>query len=123
MPEGKKGLYASLEGKYYDLLDWLDTKGIPVYSVVDWIEDKNIPSFPVAVLFSFLVLILVGWLVLGLVAPGKATLSVSVFDESLSPVSNVEVSASTASGGTIGPELTDASGVASITVPMNEEIP
>ena len=122
MPEGKKGLYASLEGKYYDLLDWLDTKGIPVYSVVDWIEDKNIPSFPVAVLFSFLVLILVGWLVLGLVAPGKATLSVSVFDESLSPVSNVEVSASTASGGTIGPELTDASGVASITVPMNEEI-
>jgi len=42
-------LYYKIEDKWYDLLDWIEAKGVPVYSVVDPIEDAGIPSLPVFV--------------------------------------------------------------------------
>ncbi len=29
---------------WYDFLDWLEDRGIPIYKLVDWLEDRGIPS-------------------------------------------------------------------------------
>jgi hypothetical protein len=53
---GLKNIYSSIEEKYYDLMDYLDNKGIPVYKVIDFFESRNIPSFPLAIIFVLMVL-------------------------------------------------------------------
>ncbi|MEM4261606.1 MAG: Ig-like domain-containing protein [Candidatus Diapherotrites archaeon] len=87
----QKGFYESLEDKYYDLLDYLDSKGLPVYKAVDWLESKNIPSFPVVLASVFLVLVLVFFLFSSFFA--NAEVSVLVKDQEGNPVSNVLVAA------------------------------
>ncbi|MEM4710042.1 MAG: carboxypeptidase regulatory-like domain-containing protein, partial [Candidatus Diapherotrites archaeon] len=87
----QKGFYESLEDKYYDLLDYLDSKGLPVYKAVDWLESKNIPSFPVVLASVFLVLVLVFFLFSSFFA--NAEVSVLVKDQEGNPVSNVLVGA------------------------------
>lgn len=48
-----KQAYFKIEDKYYDLMDWLESKGIPVYKYfVEPIEKRGIPSFPVAVFLA-----------------------------------------------------------------------
>lgn len=53
---GLKEIYASLEEKYYNLMDKLDETGIPVYKVIDFFESKNIPTFPLFILLILVVL-------------------------------------------------------------------
>ena len=58
-----ENFYYGLEDRYYAVLDWLESKGLPVYKVIDPI-DEVIPSFA---LFSLVVLLLVlgvAWLLL-----------------------------------------------------------
>src|SRR3989338_4114390 len=58
-----ENFYYSMEDRYYAVLDWLESKGLPVYKVIDPI-DEVIPSFA---LFSLVVLLLVlgvAWLLL-----------------------------------------------------------
>ena len=43
------GVYTKLEDKYFDVLDALDKKGIPIYNYSDFFENKGIPSFVVTV--------------------------------------------------------------------------
>ncbi len=43
------GFYTKLEDKYFDVLDALDKKGIPVYAYSDFFENKGIPSFVVTI--------------------------------------------------------------------------
>ena len=57
-----KGFYYAMEDKWYDLLDALDKKQIPVYKIVDPI-DKVIPSFLLFLLVSLFVIILLAYLI------------------------------------------------------------
>ncbi len=49
-------VYTGLEDKYYNLLDFLDAKGMPVYAYNDFLEDKGVPSFPFTVAILFLLI-------------------------------------------------------------------
>ncbi len=83
-------IYNKAEDKYFDLLDFLDGKGIPVYTYSDFFENKGIPSFVVTISLILLLLIAVtviltyqgpdvGQLTLSLKdADGKALTGVSV---------------------------------------------
>ncbi|MBR9707741.1 MAG: carboxypeptidase regulatory-like domain-containing protein [Candidatus Diapherotrites archaeon] len=50
-------LYYKIEDGYYNLLDTLEDKGVPIYNAVDAIEDKGVPSLPV---FALLTLVILG---------------------------------------------------------------
>jgi len=54
---GLKDIYLKIEDKWFDLLDFLDDKGLPVYTAIDPLEKKGIPSLPVF-LSSLIVIIL-----------------------------------------------------------------
>ena len=56
--ETLSGSYAALEDKYYNLLDFLDSKGVPVYAYNDFLEEKGIPAFPFTV--AILLVLVVG---------------------------------------------------------------
>ena len=94
--ETVKGWYFSLEDRYYGLLDWLDSKGIPVYSVVDPIESAGIPSMPVMIVLFLAVLFLIAWLLfgatLGGLFAGDGTVSVLVQDNQATGIKNAIVS-------------------------------
>src|SRR3989344_5821480 len=51
-----KEFYYKLEDKYYDILDSLDAKGVPVYKIVDPIEAAGFPSFPIVSLLLLIIL-------------------------------------------------------------------
>ncbi len=53
---GLKEVYSAIETKYYNFMDAIDEKGIPVYKAIDFVESKSIPSFPLAVIFFVLIL-------------------------------------------------------------------
>jgi len=42
-------IYYKIEDKWFDLLDWLEAHGIPVYKIIDPLEKRGIPSLPVFV--------------------------------------------------------------------------
>ena len=44
---GLKEAYLKIEDKWFDFLDFLDDKGIPVYTLIDPLEKNGIPSMPV----------------------------------------------------------------------------
>ena len=83
-------IYNKAEDKYFDLLDFLDGKGLPVYTYSDFFENKGIPSFVVTISIILLLLIAmtvvltyqgpnVGQLTLSLKdADGKALTGVSI---------------------------------------------
>ncbi len=54
--------YTKLEDKYFNALDFLEEKGLPVYAYSDFFEEKGIPSFIVTIVILMLILamILVG---------------------------------------------------------------
>ncbi|MDD3159876.1 MAG: carboxypeptidase-like regulatory domain-containing protein [Candidatus ainarchaeum sp.] len=49
-------IYTKIEDKYFDVLDALEAKGLPVYKYSDFFEDKGIPSLVVT--FAIFVLLL-----------------------------------------------------------------
>ncbi|MFH0906476.1 MAG: hypothetical protein V1824_04020 [archaeon] len=51
-----KDIYYRLEDKYFQFLDFLDSKGIKIYKVIDPLEKKGIPTFAV---FSIIILALI----------------------------------------------------------------
>ncbi len=55
---GIRDFYYSIEDKYYDFLEWLDEKGIPVFKITDPI-DKHFPSFVLLILLFLLLLALI----------------------------------------------------------------
>src|SRR3989344_1714801 len=48
--ESLSGVYAKIEDSFYSFLDFLEEKGLPVYSVVNPLEERGVPFFPVFVL-------------------------------------------------------------------------
>ncbi len=59
--EKLSGFYTKLEDKYFDVLDALDAKGLPVYKYSDFFEDKGIPSFIVTITIILLLIMLLGF--------------------------------------------------------------
>ncbi|MBS3061454.1 MAG: carboxypeptidase regulatory-like domain-containing protein [Candidatus Diapherotrites archaeon] len=118
--DGIRGVYFSLEDRYYSFLDALESKGIPVYKVVDPI-DSVVPSFP---LFVLIVLLLLGGLLWFLVLPnlsfGNAQLNVKVLDFSDSPISGASVTVIRNGTQTIG--VSDALGKTAFDFPKGSEI-
>lgn len=117
-----EGLYKGLENKYYDFLDMLDSKGIPVYKLVNAIEAQNIPTFPIAILLGLVVLALLVWGIAGIFMPAQGTLTVVVQDSDGSALSGVIVTVTPASGQSLAPTTTNRDGEAKFTVPMNQLI-
>ena len=56
-----KGIYYNAEDKWYDFLDFLDHKQIPVYKIIDPI-DRVVPSFLLFILTMIFVLIFVAYI-------------------------------------------------------------
>ncbi len=120
-----KSLYYKAEDKYYAILDYLGRAGIPVYKVVDAIESQNIPSFPVAIVFSIVVLVALVFVLtngLALIFPPQSSLTIIVQDSDGIEVNNAIVTLILPSGEMIGPEETDSEGKALFTVPLNQLI-
>jgi hypothetical protein len=92
----------ALEDKWFDFLDALDAKGIPVYSIVDPLEKRGIPSMPVALVGVAAVICLIVFVVLpmltggggGPVAGGKYTLTLTIKDNATgNPIQGVAITA------------------------------
>ncbi len=75
--DGLRNAYFALEDKYYGLIDWLGSKGIPLNRVVDAIEKHNIPSFPIMLILLILIIAGLFFLLSGAIAP-QATFSIIV---------------------------------------------
>ncbi|MFH0970391.1 MAG: carboxypeptidase-like regulatory domain-containing protein [Candidatus Diapherotrites archaeon] len=85
-----KDFYFATEDKWYAVLDFLDTHGLPVYKIIDPI-DKRIPSFA---LFALLVLFGLGFLFLsfgGFIQGENVHAIFQVVDEESSPLPNVPI--------------------------------
>lgn len=121
MAEGS-GLYKRLEDGYYDFLDGLDGRGIPVYKLVNAIEGMNIPSFPLAIALTVAVLLLLVWGFSGLVFAPQARLSLSVQDDSGFPVAGAAVNITPESGQGLPTQTTNTAGLVEFTVPMNRQL-
>lgn len=132
----RKRFFQSLEDKWYNALDWIDGKGLPVYKLVDPI-DKLMPSlalFLVIVLALFAGFVFFVWgPLMGQLLPGVAgpdtgekalsfkALSVRVLDkETNAPVSGAEVALDFK--GTIRKASADASGIAELQAPDVPEL-
>lgn len=61
--ESLKGVYYSIEDRYYSFLDFLESKKIPVYKIIDPI-DEVIPSFALFCLIILLLAFGIAWLLL-----------------------------------------------------------
>ncbi len=117
---GLKELYFKLEDKYYAFIDWLDSKGISLYPIIDAIESKNIPSFPFMVLIAVIIIALLGWLLLGIIAP-TATITFLVTDaEDDSPIAEAVVIASFAEQSVSA--VTKDDGKAVLVIPVGSEV-
>ena len=113
-----KEIYEKIEDKYYSFLDWIDGKGVPVYKVVDAIEASNIPSFPIAIIFTLLVL---GLIFIGISSLfGGGVLEVTVSDASSSLISGATVTIY--SEGKLISEGETENGIISLQIPINKEI-
>ncbi|MEK6902156.1 MAG: prealbumin-like fold domain-containing protein, partial [archaeon] len=122
---GLKEVYFGMEDKYYAFLDWVDQHGIPVYKVVDAIEAQNIPSFPIAVFSLILILGLLSFVVVPGLFPSGAALTISVQDETQSPLAGVSVrlTGDGLTGDALSSRLTDLDGKVSFTnLPVGETI-
>ena len=90
-------VYSALEEKYYAVLDFLDAKGLPVYTYNDFLEGHGLPAFPVTV--ALLVLIIAGIYGLLFVGTGVNPVITLAFEDQFSEaVSGVSVSVEDSSG-------------------------
>ncbi|GEM_PF-1844840 len=115
-----RGVYFSMEDRYYAFLDSLDARGIPVYKAVDPI-DSVVPSFP---LFVLVILLLLGLAIVFLLAPllsfGNPTLTVRVVDFDDNPIAGARVGVELGTTELVG--TTDISGKAAFSVPANSSV-
>lgn len=86
-----KEVYFSWEDRYYDFLDSLEERGLPVYKVIDPV-DKVVPSFAVVLLIGFLVLVGLLSVLVGMLLPA-GEFRVSVVDDTGSGIPDVTVKA------------------------------
>ena len=117
-----RGLYEQLEDKYYNFLDWLDSKGLPVYKIVDPVEEKNVPTFPLAVLLCLIVAWAIGFFVVPALFPPQSQLNVLVSDDFGDPVSGAAITVSLSDGAPVGDGTTDAGGKFSLVVPRGADL-
>jgi hypothetical protein len=82
--------YTRAEDKYFDLLDFLDSKGLPVYTYSDFFEKKGIPSFVVTVAIILLILVLCT-VVLTYKGAGTGELTLSLKDKNGGSLNGVDV--------------------------------
>lgn len=91
------GIYTKAEDKYFDTLDFLDGKGLPVYKYSDFFENKGIPSFVVTIAIIVLLLLILS-LVFTYKGPDVSELTVSLRDADGSAMQNVNVVVTDAKG-------------------------
>ncbi|MCX6800812.1 MAG: hypothetical protein NTZ73_01335 [Candidatus Diapherotrites archaeon] len=98
------GFYTRVEDKYFDFLDFLDAKGMPVYKYSDFFENKGIPSFivTVAILVLLITLISVG---LAMSVPATQQIVLMLRDAEGNPLQGVSVTVLNMSGETIAGPL------------------
>ncbi len=107
--ESLGNIYHSLEEKYYAALDWLDERGIPVYSYNDFIESKGIPGFP----FSMALLLVLLALILSLVFVAgsfSTQVQLTINDQDGLAVSQVNVTVKDEQGTKLAPAQVISSG-------------
>src|SRR3989338_8221648 len=85
-----KDLYFKAEDGYYKFLDWVDARGIPIYSLVDAFEDRGIPTFPIALIILIAIIAGIGLLAYGIVAPGTSNVMLSVSSDA-EAIANADV--------------------------------
>ncbi|MEK6972434.1 MAG: hypothetical protein AABW72_00100 [archaeon] len=84
------GIYASLEEKWYNLLDFLENKGIPVGTYSNFLEGKGIPSFPFTL--GIIILIIAILFVLFTATSGVSlTVQISIKDDAGNGVNGVHL--------------------------------
>jgi len=89
--------YNKLENKWFDLLDFLDSKGIPVYAYASFLEERGIPSFPFTIAIFLLIAVLIfSFVLISPVTSIKITLQVT--DDLGSQLTNVQLTVSDSSG-------------------------
>ncbi|PIO06070.1 hypothetical protein COT29_02760, partial [Candidatus Micrarchaeota archaeon CG08_land_8_20_14_0_20_59_11] len=81
--ETLSGFYKGIEDKWYDFLDFLQSKNVPVYkTLIEPIESRGIPSLPAYALIFVLLIGAVGFVAFvttGGLGPGQRTFRVSVY--------------------------------------------
>ncbi len=83
------GIYSALENKFFGFFDFLEEKGIPVYSVIEPIEDKGIPFFPLTI--ALIVLLLVSAFGFASAGPFEAKIELNLKDSYGNPLTQVKV--------------------------------
>jgi len=84
------GIYTKAEDKYFDLLDFFDGKGIPVYKYSDFFENRGIPSFVVTIAIIVLILLLLT-IALTYQGPDVSELTLSLRDANGKALQNVKI--------------------------------
>ncbi|MFA6065373.1 MAG: carboxypeptidase-like regulatory domain-containing protein [archaeon] len=83
-------IYTKAEDKYFDALDFLDSKGLPVYAYSDFFENKGVPSFVVTIAIIVAILILLT-VVLTYRGGDISELSISLKDSQGNSLTNVDL--------------------------------
>ncbi len=87
--ESLASVYSRAEDSFYNLADWLDEKGIPVYSVLTPMEENGIPAFPVVVAIVLLLFALLFWFFV--FPPSVTTVRLTITDDSAQALSGVTI--------------------------------
>jgi len=93
-------IYSKAEDKYFDLLDFLDSKGLPVYKYSDFFENRGLPSFVVTLALILAVLVLLTVLITYR-GPDVGELILSLKDAQGNSLTNVQVKITDAKGDTL----------------------
>lgn len=92
--------YARVEDGFFNIVDWMDEKGIPIYAYVNALEDRGIPAFPVTIAMVVLLVVLLFWF-LFIPAQLTTTIGLSLVDNSGNSLTQVDVKIVNDSGNTI----------------------
>ncbi|MBU1120382.1 hypothetical protein KJ660_00730, partial [Candidatus Micrarchaeota archaeon] len=112
-------VYSKLENGFYSILDFIDSKGVPVYSVIDPIEERGIPAFPLFI--ALLVILISALFAFSVVGTGIApTFQFSIVDEQGNSLSGVIVSIYNGKGEKIADSITAGD---KVSYKMEEKIP
>ena len=107
--------YYAVEDRWFDLLDWMDGKKIPVYKLVDPIEKHGIPSLPVFIAVILLALYFFGGVFsgIGFISGGQAEvpISIQVVDQQMAHVPRASLTILDSSGNMVFNGTTDDEGL------------
>src|SRR3989344_9345904 len=81
--------YNALEGGFYKIMDFLETRGIPVYNYNDFLESKGIPVFPFTIAIIAILLTAISWFFF--LAPGSASFTVHAVDSEGNAVNGIQL--------------------------------